>query len=248
MRKIEAKYVHHRAHTADDADALAEIHLGVTGGMRQRHECLLHPRSLQTDVILHHRVAAGIPVLGPQPLKNPLGRMPLLGRCTSVRLQDRVDHRRQRSQLRLLRWLRPLVSRRHRKPTHLGDRVPAQPEHSRRFPPAMPLKQHIPANRRVYFHLKHPRPSLPKPEKDSLASGRLLHRHAAALRRRSVADYSTAAHTRSMIGTPGSASTSSGNVGPHMLSRAVVVRTIGKLRALAALARATTLCFNSPVE
>src|SRR5208337_2548754 len=39
---------------------------------------------------------------------------------------------------------------------------------------------------------------------------------------------------RSMIGTPGSASTSSGKVGPHMLSRAVVVTMIGNCRALAA--------------
>jgi hypothetical protein len=53
---------------------------------------------------------------------------------------------------------------------------------------------------------------------------------------------------RSMISTPGSASTSSGKVGPHMLSRAVVVTMIGSLSALAALARATTLCFCSPVE
>jgi hypothetical protein len=53
---------------------------------------------------------------------------------------------------------------------------------------------------------------------------------------------------RSMISIPGRASTSSGNVGPHMLSRAVVVATIDSLGALAALARATTLCFNSPVE
>ena len=47
---------------------------------------------------------------------------------------------------------------------------------------------------------------------------------------------------------PGSASTSSGNVGPHMLSRAVVVTTIGRFSAFAALAKATTLCFSSPVE
>jgi hypothetical protein len=53
---------------------------------------------------------------------------------------------------------------------------------------------------------------------------------------------------RSMISIPGSAPTSSGNVGPHMLSRAVVVTTIGRFSAFAALARATTLCFNSPVE
>src|SRR5579862_6775136 len=40
---------------------------------------------------------------------------------------------------------------------------------------------------------------------------------------------------RSMISMPGSVSTSSGNVGPHMLSRAVVVTTIGSFSALAAL-------------
>jgi hypothetical protein len=51
---------------------------------------------------------------------------------------------------------------------------------------------------------------------------------------------------RSMIGVPGSASTSSGNVGPHMLSRAVVVTMIGNCKTLAALASATTLCFSSP--
>jgi hypothetical protein len=32
-----------------------------------------------------------------------------------------------------------------------------------------------------------------------------------------------------------------------MLSRAVVVTTIGSLSAFAALARATTLCFSSPI-
>jgi len=46
----------------------------------------------------------------------------------------------------------------------------------------------------------------------------------------------------------GSASTSSGNIGRHMLSRAVVVTTMGSFNALAALARETTLCFSSPVE
>ena len=39
-----------------------------------------------------------------------------------------------------------------------------------------------------------------------------------------------------MILTSGRASTSSGIVGPHMLSRAVVVRTIGSFSAFAALA------------
>ena len=49
---------------------------------------------------------------------------------------------------------------------------------------------------------------------------------------------------RSMISMPGSASTSLGNVGPHILSRAVVITMIGNFSAFAALARATTLCFK----
>jgi hypothetical protein len=47
---------------------------------------------------------------------------------------------------------------------------------------------------------------------------------------------------RSMISTPGRASASSGIVGHHMLSRAVVATTVGNFNAFAALARATT-CF-----
>jgi hypothetical protein len=35
---------------------------------------------LFAQVVLHDRVAAGKAVLGPQALKDPLGRMPLLGR------------------------------------------------------------------------------------------------------------------------------------------------------------------------
>jgi len=49
---------------------------------------------------------------------------------------------------------------------------------------------------------------------------------------------------RSMISMPGSASTSSGNVGPHILSRAAVITMIGNFSPFAALARATTLCFK----
>ena len=51
---------------------------------------------------------------------------------------------------------------------------------------------------------------------------------------------------RSMISKSwGSASTSSGIVGPHILRAAVVVTTSGSLNTCAALAKATTLCFNS---
>src|SRR6266851_1159017 len=51
---------------------------------------------------------------------------------------------------------------------------------------------------------------------------------------------------RSMIFTPGSASTSSGNVGPHMLSRAVVVTMMGRFNALAAFRQRRTLSSRGP--
>src|SRR5258706_1657043 len=51
---------------------------------------------------------------------------------------------------------------------------------------------------------------------------------------------------RSMISRPGSASTSSGNAGPHMLSRAVVVTMIGSFSALAALAKADHVMLQLP--
>ena len=84
MGQIKAEHVQHRAHAAYDPDALAEIDLGMAGRMRERHEGFLHPHPLQPDVILHHRVAAGIGVFGPQPLENPLARVPLLRRRAAI--------------------------------------------------------------------------------------------------------------------------------------------------------------------
>ncbi len=52
---------------------------------------------------------------------------------------------------------------------------------------------------------------------------------------------------RSMIFTPGSAATSSGIIGPHMVSVVVVTMT-GTFSASAALARPTTLCLRDSVS
>jgi len=56
-----------------------------------------------------------VAVLGPQPLENPLGGVPLLRRRAPVTDQNRIDHRRQRSQLRLLRRFASLITRWNRK-------------------------------------------------------------------------------------------------------------------------------------
>src|SRR5579872_4086735 len=83
-------------------------------------------------------------------------------------LSPRVDHRHQQSQLRLLRRLLSPIAGRHQKPTHLGDRVPAQSEHSRRVPPTVPLQAvHTGEPPPIYLHLEHPRPPSPNPEEHS---------------------------------------------------------------------------------
>ncbi len=126
--------------------------------MDEWHEDLARPGAGQADVILHHRVAAGKAMFEPQPFENPLRRMPLLRRRRLVGLQDRVDDRNQRPELRPFRRLAAHISGRRRIAAHLGNRVPAQSENTRRLAPAFPLDKYKPSNRSVTLHRKHPRP------------------------------------------------------------------------------------------
>jgi hypothetical protein len=48
--------------------------------MGQRHEGLARPGAGDPNVILHHRIAARVALFDPQPVENPLRRMPLFGR------------------------------------------------------------------------------------------------------------------------------------------------------------------------
>jgi hypothetical protein len=89
-------------HAANHAGAFAEIDLRVAGRMGEWNEDLARPGTRQPHVILHNRVAAGKVVFDPQPFKNPLRRVPLVRRCRLGGLQDRVDDRNQRPELRLL--------------------------------------------------------------------------------------------------------------------------------------------------
>ena len=91
-----------------------------------------------------------------QTLENPFGRVTLLHRCRPVGLQDRLDRRNQGPQLRLLRRSLPHIARRHREPTHLRDRLPAQPKNTSRFPSALASIENKLPNRRVNLHDKHP--------------------------------------------------------------------------------------------
>ena len=64
----------------DHRHRLAKVDLSMAGRMRERDEHLLGAGMPLAQVVLDDRVAAGKAVLGPQPLKDPLGRMPLLRR------------------------------------------------------------------------------------------------------------------------------------------------------------------------
>src|SRR5438128_4035248 len=66
----------------------------------------------------------------------------------------------------------------------------------------------------------------------------------AAIARATRASSKALTDERSMISMPGNASTSSGNVGPHMLSRAVVVTMIGSFSDFAALASGYDVVFQ----
>ena len=157
--------MHLLANPADHRHRLAEIHLGMPRRMRQRHENLPATAPLAPHMILHHCVAAAIAMLVAQPLEDPLGGMLLLGRASPVRLQDGGDHRQQRPQLGLARRPRPHIPRRRRVPAHLGNRIPAQPENPGCLPPAMPLEEHEPPDRRVGLHNEHLPAPHPEPSR-----------------------------------------------------------------------------------
>ena len=66
--------------TPDHRHRIPKVDLGMAGRVGERDEHLLGPGMPLAQVVLDDRVAARKAVLGPQALKDPLGRMPLLGR------------------------------------------------------------------------------------------------------------------------------------------------------------------------
>ena len=77
MGEIDDEVVRLRQYPADLHLRLAEVRLSMPWRMGQRHEHLALRGPLQTHVVLNDRVAAREAVLVPQPLEDPLGRVPL---------------------------------------------------------------------------------------------------------------------------------------------------------------------------
>ena len=71
---------------------LPEIALGVARSMGQRHEHLPDPTPVLPDVVLDYGVLTIEPVLVPQSLEDPLGRVALLSGNSAIGFQDRVNY------------------------------------------------------------------------------------------------------------------------------------------------------------
>jgi hypothetical protein len=135
--------------TADLAERLAEVHLGVSRRVRQRHEHLPCPALLLADVIGDDGDAPTEPVPVAQPLEDPLRRVPLLLQDGPVRLEDLVDDRNGRVELRQHRRLRTPISRRHRVLQYLRYRLPINPEQAPRRALAQSINMARPAHPRI---------------------------------------------------------------------------------------------------
>ena len=71
--------------SADDHQGLAEVTLGMARGVGQGNEHLLGLTAVLPYVVLDYGVLAAEPVLVPEPLEDPLGRVALLPGGAQVR-------------------------------------------------------------------------------------------------------------------------------------------------------------------
>jgi hypothetical protein len=192
VRQVHDKEMRLLLDTADDDHRLAEIGLGMTRWMRQRHEHLAPAPLALAHVILHDRVAAGEAMLGLEPLEHPLRRVPLLAVDLAIPLQPAVDDPGKGIQLRPLHRCGPPVARRNRERHHLPDAVARDVEMPRRLALAHALRASQ-TNLPVHVHDKDP-PALPVARKGK--GGRLLRRPQRAHPAATVADFLTAVLTR----------------------------------------------------
>ena len=134
---------------ADDHQGLAEVALRVARRVGQRHEHLPGLTAMLPDVVLDGGVSAVEPVLVPEALEYPLGRVALLPGAREVILQDPVDDAGERLQLGPSRRSLSPVARRHGVGQHLAHRVPVQPKLSGDLPNTLALHHHRPANPQI---------------------------------------------------------------------------------------------------
>lgn len=139
--------------TANRNHRLAEISLGVAGGMGQRHKHLSTARAMVADIVLDHRIAPLDLVLIPQTLRNVPGGMSLLTVPVEIVMQRLNNEAGETIHLGPLDLGRSLISGRNRKAHHLLDARTGYPKMARRLTLAhtTPTRQ---ANLQIQIHDK----------------------------------------------------------------------------------------------
>ena len=191
MRQIERKEVRFLLDPADHHPRFAKISLGVARRVVQRDKHLPMAALMFTHVILDDGVAAGEPMLVPQPIKNPLGRVTLLAVLASVIAQPLLDDLGEPVQLWPLDRRRPPIPRRYRKTQHLLHALARNPKVTRRLARTHPVP-YGETNLQIQFHGENA-PALPDARKGK--SGRVLLRRKRDYPAATVADFSTAVLT-----------------------------------------------------
>ena len=154
--QVQYEAVGFTLHAANDHQGLAEVALGMSRRVGQRHEHLLGLAAMLSYIVLDYGVLTVEPVLIPEPLEDALGRVALLPGAREIVLQDPVDDAGKRLQLGAPgRSLSP-VARRHGVGQHLAHGVPVQAKLSGNLPNTLTLHHHRPANPQIYVHAVHP--------------------------------------------------------------------------------------------
>ena len=143
-------------HARDDHQGFAEVALGVTRQVGQRHEHLPGPPAVLPNVVLDDGVSTIEAVLVPEPLEDALRRVALLPGNPVILFEDAVDDTREGLEFGPARWDLSPVARRRGIGQHLAHRVPVQTEHPGSLPDAHALHHHRPANPQIYVHQVHP--------------------------------------------------------------------------------------------
>jgi hypothetical protein len=139
MRQVHRKEMDLAFHATDHRQRFAKVGLRMARIVTQRHKHLALALTLHQHVILDDGYPPAIAALVTQTLKNPLRRVPLLGRAIFVLRQDLIDEPDKPVQLRAHRRPTAPISGRHRKRQHLRHRARINPKATRRFASTDPL-------------------------------------------------------------------------------------------------------------
>lgn len=152
MRQVEAEIMEAHLFAADVAIGLAEINLGMAGPVRERNEHFLLAGGDLVDVIAHDGVAAGEPMLIPQPLQNADRGVALFDMHLLVGFENGVDEAGESGELGRDRFALALIARRHGELADLLDGLAMDAEQAGGFPLAALVDHHGASYFDVEFH------------------------------------------------------------------------------------------------